>query len=54
MLACVGWRFLGAQSNKAGEDRETARRLGREQLERVIAASPVSRAPDKTAMLCRL
>ena len=37
---------------------KTARRLGREQLEKPVfiflAASQLSRAPDKTAMLCRL
>ena len=52
---------MGALNTKAGKGRETARRLGREQFARatarfacVFAASPLSRAPDKTAMLRRL
>ena len=40
---------------KAGEGRESARRLGRiGSFARVFVASPLSRALDKTAMLCRL
>ena len=56
-LAFVAWRFwLGALSNK-GEGRETARRLGREQLEKFLFLSRFRRSCarlDKTAMLRRL
>ena len=58
--------MYGTSLSRTGEGRETERRLGREQLgfiflaasplvrARVFAASPLSGAPDKTAMLCRL
>ena len=47
---------MGALNTKAGKGRETARRLGREQFARASRAflQPLSRAPDKTAMLRRL
>ena len=45
---------MGALSNKviikAGESRETARRLGREQLRANFAASPLVRGLDKSAL----
>ena len=63
-LACVAWRFwLGALSNiggrSGGRGRGIARRLGLRRsfaraFARVFAASPLSSAPDKTAMLRRL
>ena len=54
MVACVAWRFGARKVMKASMRAETARRLGQEQLARAFAASPLSRAPDKTAMLCKL
>ena len=53
-IACVGWRFwLGAQSNiKAGEGRETARRLERLQLENYFSRGIAARAPGSTKPPC--
>ena len=53
LIACVAWRFwLGRQVIKAGEGRETARRLGREQLGLYFSRGFAARAPDSTKPPC--
>ena len=62
MVAYVAWRFwLGALNKKGGQGQRNREEIGagasplvRGRFARVFGALPLSRTPDKTAMLRRL